>query len=276
MKLILLIGQSNMVGRGYIHEVPAIYNERIQVLTNARWQMMVEPVHHDRPVAGIVLAPLFAGLWTQDNDGKIGLIPCAEGGSSIDEWDINGNLFKNAITQAKFAIENSELIAILWHQGESDSQDNKFINYQQKLQTIISKLRYELNCPEIPLIIGGLPDFLGKSGFGASCTEYQNLNNELINYAATNPNTTYVSAQGLTANPDGIHIDAQSIRKFGLRYYQSFKSKNNIFNINNNEQQLIDQCYSRKLSKNERTYIATLKYSLGEISFAEVMATFSK
>lgn len=265
-----------MAGRGYIHEVPAIYNERIQVLTNARWQMMVEPVHHDRPVAGIGLAPLFADLWTQDNDGKIGLIPCAEGGSSIDEWDINGNLFKNAIIQAKFAIENSELIAILWHQGESDSQDNKFINYQQKLQTIISKLRYELNCPEIPLIIGGLPDFLGKSGFGASCTEYQNLNNELINYATTNPNTTYVSAHGLTANPDGIHIDAKSIRKFGLRYYQSFKSKNNIFNINNNEQQLIDQCYTRKLSKNERTYIATLKYSLGEISFAEVMATFSK
>ncbi len=59
MKPILLIGQSNMAGRGYIHEVPAIYNERIQALSNARWQMIVETVHHDRPVAGIGLTPFF-------------------------------------------------------------------------------------------------------------------------------------------------------------------------------------------------------------------------
>jgi signal transduction histidine kinase len=30
-------------------------------------------------------------------------------------------LFKNAIIQAKFAMQNSNLIAILWHQGENDS-----------------------------------------------------------------------------------------------------------------------------------------------------------
>ena len=34
MKSFLLIGQSNMAGRGFVHEVPSIYNERIEMLRN--------------------------------------------------------------------------------------------------------------------------------------------------------------------------------------------------------------------------------------------------
>ena len=53
MKSVLLIGQSNMAGRGFLHEVTPIYNENIFMLRNGRWQMMVEPIHFDRSVAGI-------------------------------------------------------------------------------------------------------------------------------------------------------------------------------------------------------------------------------
>lgn len=42
MKSILMIGQSNMAGRGFINEVPMICNERILMLRNAGWQMMAE------------------------------------------------------------------------------------------------------------------------------------------------------------------------------------------------------------------------------------------
>lgn len=37
--------------------------------------------------------------------------------------------FRHAISEAKFAKENSELAGILWHQGESDSQDGKYKEY---------------------------------------------------------------------------------------------------------------------------------------------------
>jgi len=61
------------------------------------------------------------------NEGeKIDFILYTEGGSSIDECSIDGTLFCRAINEAKFA-ENSELPGILWHQGESDSQDEKII-----------------------------------------------------------------------------------------------------------------------------------------------------
>ncbi|MFR4753388.1 MAG: sialate O-acetylesterase [Enterococcus raffinosus] len=53
MKSVLLIGQSNMAGRGYLTDVPAIYNENTEMLRNGRWQMMTEPLHFDREVSGI-------------------------------------------------------------------------------------------------------------------------------------------------------------------------------------------------------------------------------
>lgn len=56
-------------------------------------------------------------------------------------------------------MQDSELIGILWHQGESDSYGGGYQTYYKKLQVIIESLRKELNAFEVPLIIGGLGDF---------------------------------------------------------------------------------------------------------------------
>ena len=142
MKSVLLIGQSNMAGRGFLNEAAPIYNENIFMLRNGRWQMMTEPIHFDRSVAGAGPAASFAQAWGRTNKNEqIGLIPCAEGGSSIDEWNTEGALFRHAISEAKFAMENSELIAILWHQGESDSHSGKYKNYYQKLNVLVHSFR---------------------------------------------------------------------------------------------------------------------------------------
>ena len=104
IKSFLMLGQSNMAGRGFINEVPPIYNERIQMLRNGRWQMMTEPINYDRPVSGISLAGSFAEAWCLKNkEDIIGLIPCAEGGSSLDEWAIDKELFRHAVNEAKLS-----------------------------------------------------------------------------------------------------------------------------------------------------------------------------
>lgn len=236
MKSFLMIGQSNMAGRGFIQDVPPIYNEKIKMLRNGRWQMMTEPINYDRPVSGISLAGSFADAWCHENpEETIGLIPCAEGGSTLDEWHVDQALFRHAITEAKFAMENSELTGILWHQGESDSMNGKYKVYYQKLLSIMKAFREELNAPNIPIIIGGLGDFLGKEGFGKNCTEYNFINQELQKFAFEQDNCYFVTAEGLTSNPDGIHIDAISQRKFGLRYFAAFSNRQHILNPLNNE-----------------------------------------
>ena len=277
IKSFLMLGQSNMAGRGFINEVPPIYNERIQMLRNGRWQMMTEPINYDRPVAGVSLVSSFADEWCSENkEDTIGLIPCAEGGSSLDDWAIDKVLFRHAISEAKFAMETSELAGILWHQGETDSFNGNYKTYYKKLLLIIETLKIELNATDIPLIIGGLPYFLGKEGFGKNCTEYALVNKELEKFASEQDNCYFVTAKGLTSNPDGIHIDAVSQRKFGLRYFEAFSKKQHVLEPLTDEDKLLESSYSREHTKNEKMYMKSMDFALGKMSYDEFMSEVMK
>lgn len=268
VKSFLMIGQSNMAGRGFLHEVPPIINERIQMLRNGRWQMMVEPVNYDRPVSGVSLAASFADAWClKYPEDTLGLIPCAEGGSSLDEWDIEGELFQHAVSEAKFAMRHSTLTGILWHQGEGDSAGGNYKAYYDKLLLIVQALRNNLNAPEVSLIIGGLGDFLGKSGFGKYCNEYEHVNDALQKFAFEQAHCYFVSAQGLTANPDGIHIDAVSQRYFGLRYFEAFDKKTQFLAQLSHEIELLDRLNARKHTQTELMFMKHMDLALGKLSY---------
>jgi Carbohydrate esterase, sialic acid-specific acetylesterase len=277
MKSILLIGQSNMAGRGFLEDVPPIYNEHIQMLRNGRWQMMAEPINVDRHISGVGPAASFAQAWTEDHPGgSIGIIPCAEGGSSIDEWAVDGLLTRHAISQAKLAVETSEIVGILWHQGESDSYGGRYKTCEGKSLSLFKHLREELNAPDIPIMIGELGHFLGESGFGKSAVEYQQINEVLSKVAHTERNCYFVTSKGLTANPDGIHIDAVSQMKFGLRYYEAFSKQQHVLDSLDMEQEWIDKTAKRELSKNERIFVQSTKFALGQLSFEEFSINISK
>ena len=272
MKSVLLIGQSNMAGRGYLHEVTPIYNENIFMLRNGRWQIMTEPIHFDRSVAGVGPAASFAQAWCNANKNEqIGLIPCAEGGSSIDEWSKESTLFRHAVSEAKFAMENSELIAILWHQGESDGRSKKYKNYYHKLNILVNSFRKELGDLEVPFIVGGLGNYLGKSGFGRSCVEYDLINQELLKYVENNRNCYFVTGEKLYPNPDGIHINAESQRRFGIRYFEAYQTKSNIVEPLDNEANIVKGLHEREHTVAEKRYLALERFTLGKSSMEEVM-----
>lgn len=270
VKSFLMVGQSNMAGRGHLHEVKPIVNERIVMLRNGRWQMMAEPINCDRSVAGIGLAASFADAWCQENkEGKIGLIPCAEGGSEIDEWAVGGTLYSHAISEARFAMKDSQLTGILWHQGENDSFGGKHETYYCKLQRIMDGFREDLETPAIPIIIGGLGCFLGQSAFGKHCVEYTLINQKLKQFALEQDDCYFVDAAGLTCNPDGIHIDAVSQRKFGLRYFDAFCQKQHVLAPLPNEDERLALLEARAHTKAEKTFLVSMQLALGEISFRD-------
>ena len=276
MKSVLLIGQSNMAGRGFIEDVSPIYNEHIKMLRNGRWQMMAEPLNFDRHVSGVGPAASFAHAWTEAHPGEfIGLIPCAEGGSSIDEWAIDGILTRHAISEAKFAMETSELVGILWHQGESDSYGERYKTYEDKLLSLFKHLRQELNAPHVPIMIGELGHYLGEVGFGKSAVEYKQINEILSKVAHSEKNCYFVTSQGLTSNPDGIHIDALSQRKFGLRYFEAFSKREHVLDILDIENEWIEKIAKRELTTNERIFVQSTKFALGQLSFEEFSINIS-
>ena len=276
MKSILMIGQSNMAGRGFMNEVPLICNERIQMLRNGRWQMMAEPINYDRPVAGVGPAGSFAAMWCMEHEeDKIGLIPCAEGGRSLDDWNVDQTLYQHAVSQTRFALKDTVLAGILWHQGENDSFGGSYQTYYEKLQVIVERLRNDLNAEKVPFIMGGLGDYLGKSGFGSNCTEYEMVNRELLRFAMEQEYTYFATAEGLTPNPDGIHIDAVSQRRFGIRYYEAFSKKKHVLSPLENEIELLDACINHKpYTKGEKLYLEMVNFSAGKITYEEFLSNF--
>lgn len=266
-----MVGQSNMAGRGYLNDVQQIYDEKIKVLVNGRWQTMTEPINFDRPTSGIGLAASFAGAWRLKNDQEeIGLIPCADGGTSLDDWAVGGALFESAVLQAKLALKTSKLTGILWHQGENDSFGGLSALYYDKLSIIVDAFRSQLDAPDIPFIAGGLGDFLSGGRYGKYFTEYNEINYALQKFAETKPNCYFVTANGLTANGDGLHFDAVSQRRFGIRYFESLLEKKNIMAPLAGEDELIEIIQNRPLTKKEQGTLLEIDFARGKISLGDL------
>lgn len=215
-----------MAGRGFIHEVEPIRNNRIRVLKNGRWGDMFPPINYDRSWAGISLAESFADAYaTEHSDIEVGLIPCADGGTSLDQWQVGGLLYDHAILQARLAQRTSVIHGILWHQGETDCLPSLYPFYLEKCRKILTSIREDLAIPDVPLLIGGLGDFLQNctTYLSGELKNYHYINTQLIELAGELEATAFVTAEGLTANPDNLHFNSQSLREFGLRYYQEYR-----------------------------------------------------
>ncbi|MDH6303999.1 hypothetical protein M2459_000726 [Parabacteroides sp. PF5-5] len=270
----LLIGQSNMAGRGFLKDVSPICNEHIKMLRNGRWQMMFEPINYDRPNAGVGLSASFAASWLMDHPLEdIGLIPCAHGSTSLDDWNTSGALFANAVQQAKLAQRESAIEGILWHQGENDCKPGGAENYKDKLTTIINTLRTELNIKEVPLIVGALGDYLPHGQlFGSSFRAYAEVNRAIQDFAETTANCYFVTAAGLAPNPDGIHINAKSQRLFGIRYYKAYRDKQHILSQLQNEEALFAQIENQPITEIAYREMMGMQFSSGAISLEEYLA----
>ena len=232
MHSILIIGQSNMGGRGFKDEVPPIKNEKLFVLRNGRWRAMYVPVNPDRVTSGINLVESFADLYAKEHDVDVGIIPCADGGSSLDQWQVGGLLFDHACYMAELASRTSTIAAVLWHQGESDCAEDRYPLYEQKLTVIMDAFRKKLGLHDVPFLLGGLGDYLEFCPRSEKFKNYIYVNEALQKVADKDKMTAFVSAKGLGANPDNLHFSAEALREFGLRYYAEFlkiEDKNKVF-----------------------------------------------
>ena len=211
-----------MAGRGYLNEAHEIDTSRIYTLRNGRWQKMFRPINPDRSFSGVSLAESFAEAYSKKHNVDVGLICCADGGTKLSQWMPGELLFENAVNNAKLAARTSEIVGILWHQGESDCKDDLYLTYQARLETMMQALRNELDLNDVPFILGGLGEYLALRPL----ENYDHINHALEDIAACNELVGFVSAKGLTSNPDHLHFNAQSLYDFGIRYFEVFEKLN--------------------------------------------------
>jgi hypothetical protein len=226
MDVFLLIGQSNMSGRGQLDQVEPVDDARIDMFRDGRWERAREPLHTDRGTAGIGLGMSFAAeLLRQGVSERVGLVPCAVGATSLSQWEPGAELFGRAVAVSRDALvasEGSMLRGVLWHQGENDSADEqRAATYGERLSGMVAALRRELGAPDVPFVAGELGRYLQRN---KARQHFAVINHQLAGLSQTIPKFACVSSEGLCDDGFLTHFDARSLRDFGVRFAQAYVS----------------------------------------------------
>jgi hypothetical protein len=235
LHLYLLIGQSNMAGRGEVEAQDKESHPRVFTLDKeSKWVPAVDPIHFDKPVAGVGPGLTF-GKTMADHDLsiRIGLIPCAAGGSPISVWkhgaywkQTNSEPYDNAVERTRIAMEHGILKGILWHQGESDSNENDAQLYGDRLAALINTLRTDLGAPKVPFIAATLGDFVHPSPVTHHPSPVTHYPSQIVNEAIRHipqrvEYTACVESTGLGHKGDNMHFSSASARELGRRYAEA-------------------------------------------------------
>lgn len=234
-EIYLLIGQSNMAGRGQLSASLEVPRQGVLKMTNFGYLAPAkEPLHNDRPSAGAGLGASFANAMRGGDARKtIVLVPCAFGGSALSEWAKGSYMYQRALLRTREALrlqgKRARLAGILWHQGESDSGKEALAStYASRLVEMMTSLRADLGCGDVPVVVGELgrylADYRAKTG---KCAYFEKVNEELHRAARTLPNCECVSSEGLTPNSDVLHFNTASLRTLGERYAEAMKRLQN-------------------------------------------------
>ena len=218
----LLIGQSNMAGRGKLSEKSRLSSERVlKLASDGLWEAAAEPLHFDKKGAGAGLGASFARKMADaDPSVTIGLVPCAVGGSGIKTWQKGGENYEAAVRRAKAAMKDGVLKGVLWHQGESDADSKAAAEkWGARFERMVADLRAELG--EVPFVAGELGEYLkdNKDKKGAPAfPQVDTINAALHSAESRLKDYAVVPGKDLGHNADVLHIDTPSLRRFGERY----------------------------------------------------------
>ena len=194
----LLIGQSNMAGRGRLLATDTLHNIKGVWLLNDK--DMPEPARNPLNKYSTIrkgykmqqMSPgySFATKLHAKTGRKILLVHNARGGTRIGWWQPESdhaepNYYNEAVRRTKRAMRYGTLRAILWHQGCGDNNSQNRALYMERLQRLAAALRRDLNAPNVPFIAGELAYW-----------QYMDMNNIIRTISEHIPNSTYVSAEG--------------------------------------------------------------------------------
>ena len=223
----IMAGQSNMAGRGIVESEDTVSDKRIFSI-NKDGQIIIakEPLHFYEPErTGLDCGLSFAKtLITKIPDSiSILIIPTAIGGSSIRQWlgdsvFRNVKLFSNFLSKVEIAKQNGIIKGILWHQGESDANENNIPVHKERLHLLFSKFRTEIGNNALPVLLGELGSFSNNPA------DFNLINKAIHDYAAEDKNSRVISTKDLKDKGDHLHFDSEGQRTMGKRFANAYLS----------------------------------------------------
>ena len=233
--VILLVGQSNMQGRGAqmldrdewpgIDQFPAANKPDAGRIVPA-----VDPLQHTGTIIESTPASLaipFAREYRLANPGRrVLLVPAAAGSTAFSstngmhwDWTVTSGqpLAPRAVQHCKDALAaagpSARFAGILWHQGEGDLSISS--QYAAKLDGLINYLRSELNAPDVPVVVGQMSMDRSYNANRAEVDAAHQQTPARVTRSAFAP-----SPLGLHNPGDATHFSTRALDIIGRNFYQ--------------------------------------------------------
>ena len=239
----VLAGQSNMQGHGNFEDVEEptelvhsfdmadhwlVGEEPLHALLEA-----VDPVHwrgntdaeqrtkqaqamRANPTKGTGLGLPFAKFLVERTGVPIGLVPCAHGGTSMDQWNpelksAGGDSLYGAMIR-RIGVVGGHVRGVLWYQGESDARPGSAEEFAGKFERFIGAVRADTGQPDLAFYYVQLGRFAFSAGPAGWHTvrEAQRVTPQQV------PGTVVVPAIDLSLD-DLIHISTPGLKRLGVR-----------------------------------------------------------
>ena len=243
----VLAGQSNMEGVGNLVDTQAPV-EAVHTFDMAdNWAIAQDPLHRLRSSAdsvhwvknekgdaerwtvqredeelynrrrkGAGLARPFAVELYRRTGVPIGLVPCAHGGTSMDQWSpaekAKGGGSLDGATVRRIAAVGGKVKGVLWYQGESDANDKAAGSFATKFEALVAAFRADAGQADLPFYYVQIGRFI-NGGNGATWNQIQEAQRLA---EAKIPNTGMVTAVDLTLD-DLIHVSTPDLKRLGRR-----------------------------------------------------------
>jgi sialate O-acetylesterase len=265
----ILAGQSNMHGCGLLAEGlpshPAIWS----FAPDDTWAAAVEPLHRpwestapvhqalarrwlppaDRELPreelarrdrtnlrGVGPGPAFAQTLHAATGRSVGLIPCAQGGTTLEEWSPTrradgGHSLYGAMLE-RVARAGRPVRGLLWYQGESDASYKLSLDYGERLAAWISAVRRDLAQPSLPVGVVQIGRFVGLEPPAVpdddiarrAALGWNNVRHAQFALSKHTPGVFTVTALDLGLE-DFVHLNATSVTRVGRRLAHAFLAR---------------------------------------------------
>jgi sialate O-acetylesterase len=236
----VLAGQSNMQGVGDLVDVTPPHPQVMMLGMDGRWKQAEEPLHwlvdspdpvhsgdpktreqrssqeHKSRRKGAGLGLPFAAALTEATGVPIGLVICAHGGTSMEQWnparkDEGGKSLYGSMMR-QFQLAGGKVKGVLWYQGESDANGEASQRYPQVFARCIGAVRSDFGQPELPFYYVQIGRFV-RAGDSKGWNAVQDAQRRLPERL---PNTAVVSVIDLELD-DAIHVGTQGLKRAGQR-----------------------------------------------------------
>ncbi len=224
-RVYILAGQSNMMGKGKTHQLPAFLKRQpnnVEFYYQGRKRQLAKFSHFGPEVS-------FAHAISRafPNDKHI-IIKHVATGSSINQWLPGSRLFDGLLRQRGFVkvgtqankIVNKKVDAVIWMQGEKDARSASNANrYESNLKRFIMGVRRQLDSPHSVFIMGQInPE-------DQAFHMLETVKQAQVNTQRALPRVKLVSTDGLGKIYDNVHYNTQGQMELGKRFARAYTNR---------------------------------------------------